>query len=231
MHHIDIAKELPMVQQIARSLARKAPDRIDVDELISAGSMGLVEAAARFSPERGVSFADFARSRARGAMLDFLRSTDPTSRAARRRLRELDRARELLSHRLKRQPNDEELAAFFETDLDAYYRERDRTTNLQLVSLESLGLSADAQERVVEALCCDDPSPAQRSAFKELRATLAEAISKLPHKQQLTLSLYYVEELRLREIGEILGVSESRVCQLHTAALRALRGLMEEAAV
>lgn len=227
MPHLDVTPQLPMVRATARRLAARLPPRVDLDDLVAAGNLGLVEAAARFDPSRGVGFTEFARVRVQGAMLDALRSRAASSRGTRRLRRELDETRCTLAHRLGRAPEDQEVAAAMGIPVDELERRERAAVPMRVVSLEDLGVGDDVQSRLVKALASREVDPDERIALAEAVERVAAAVETLPGRQRLVLSLYYVEDLRLREIGEMLGVTESRVCQLHTAALRALRALLE----
>ena len=223
MHAPDLVAQLPMVEAMARSLAARLPPPADVDELVSAGQLGLVEAAGRYDPLRGVSFADFARPRVRGAMLDTLRALAPSSRGARRLRREVDETARTLGHRLGRAPETEEVASALGIDLGTLHGRVAAALPLRTVSLDDLGVDEGRGSRVARALASPGASADERLLAEEVRDRVATALETLGERPRLVLSLYYLEALRLREIGELLGVSESRVCRIHTAALRALR--------
>ena len=223
MHAPDLVAQLPMVEAMARSLAARLPPPADLDELVSAGRLGLVEAAGRYDPHRGVSFADFARPRVRGAMLDTLRALAPSSRGARRLRREVDETARSLGHRLGRTPEAEEVAGALGIDLGTLHGRVAAAQSLRTVSLDDLGMDEGTGSRVARALASPDAGADDRLLAEEVRGQVAAALEGLAERPRLVLSLYYLEELRLREIGELLGVTESRVCRIHTAALRALR--------
>lgn len=219
----EVTEHLPLVHQIARQMAARAPVRVDLDDLVGAGTVGLLEAAQRYDQARGVSFVDFARRRVKGAMIDALRATAPSSRRSRRQRRELEACRQELAHRLGREPEPEEVAEYLGIDLAELGAREQRAAGPRVLSLDELGLGHGEQSLVAEALRTQEVSAEARLALDEARRRVAEAVETLGERQRLVLSLYYVEELKLREIGEILGVSESRVCQIHTSALRQLR--------
>lgn len=223
-----VETHLPMVRQLARRLASRLPAHVELDDLVSAGALGLVEAADRFDADRGVSFADFARRRVEGAMLDTLRASTPTTRASRRLHREIESTRTQLGHRLGRLPEDEEIAAALGVDTRTLADKCAASAPLKVVGFEDLGVQDSARALVAAALQSEDARPDEVLALDEAKARIAEAVEALPERQRLVLSLYYVEELRLREIGELLGVTESRVCQIHGAAVRALRTAFRE---
>ena len=217
-----VAQHAPLLKRIAYHLVSRLPASVQVDDLIQAGVVGLLEAARHYDPSQGASFETYAGIRMRGAMLDELRKTDWTPRSVHRKTRQLAEAVQEVEHREGRSARDAEIAQQMDMDLEDYYRLlRDVATSRILSVDEILGFSEDHNREA-------DTGPLehlQQNAFKE---ALAETIDGLPQRERYVLALYYDEELNLREIGEVLGVSESRVCQIHSQALIRLRARMKD---
>lgn len=206
------------VESVARNLARKLPPPTELADLMSAGALGLIEAAARFDPARGDSFEAFARIRIRGAMLDDIRLRDTMSRDMRRTYRTVNQSMARLAQLLGRAPTEDEVAADTGMSVDELRAQRAQWTGARVVGLEDAG--ADLLERIADENA-DDPQ--ELAARREVLDRLAHHIATLPERMQLVLSLYYRENLSLKEIGVVLGVSECRVCQIHGDATRRLR--------
>ena len=212
------AKFYPHVQKVARWLARRLPDHVEIDELVSAGAIGLMKAAERFDPERVVGFEAFAKFRIRGAMLDDLRTRDTLSRDMRRLSNELNEATRKLEAQLGRSPDQEELANALGLDLDGFHTRQQKLSGSSVVGIDDAG--PDLLERTSD---CNSPDPFEITAHREVLARLVSEIDDLPERMQQVISLYYCENMNLREIGHILGVTETRVCQIHVQATRRLR--------
>jgi RNA polymerase sigma factor for flagellar operon FliA len=217
-----VTQYYPFVERVARRLARRLPDHVAVEDLISSGAMGLIEAAERFDPKQGQTFEGFAERRIKGAMLDDIRRRDTLSRDMRRLWSELRRSTDKLSHQLGRAPADDELARHLGIPLEDLHARRLKLSGATVLAYDEI--DPDVIGRQVKST--DDPYSS--TARSELRAQLTHALTALPERLQQVLSLYYAEELSLREIGQVLGVTESRVCQLHGEATKRLRGLMGE---
>jgi RNA polymerase sigma factor for flagellar operon FliA len=204
---------LPRVHRIARGVCRQLPSHIAAEDLAHAGVLGMLTALRSFD-ERRTDRADvYVARRVRGAILDELRALDPLSRDQRRDARTLAAATRGLETELGRAPDDDEIAGRAGLAVERLREVRERAAAAAPLPLDALPL-----ER--EGVTCD---PVERIAIEEQRGALTAAISALPARQKIVLSLYYVEELSLKEIGQVLGVSESRVCQLHGMAVKALR--------
>ena len=211
---------LPQLKRLAGRLAARLPPHIDVRDLAQAGLVGLLDAMERFDPERGILFWSYAESRVRGAMLDSLRRLDPLPRAVRRRRRELEQAFARLEGRLGRAATDHELA----DELGVTPEELAKT--FEEVRGMEVGLClADGTGDLIQFVADEEsPDPFTLLERREMREHLAESIRLLPDRDQLLVSLYYKEELTMKEIGKVLNVNESRVSQLHTRAVLRLRG-------
>ncbi len=225
-----IIKYAPLIKYVAGRLAMKLPPNVDVNDLISAGVMGLIDAINRFDPSRNIQFKTFAEFRIRGAMLDELRSLDWVPRSVRKKATLIEKAYLELEQKLGRPAEDDEVAEALGVTLDEFYKMLEETKNVSFVDIENIKRKIpDLNEEDIFDLIEDpnQPDPFDECELKELRDTLAEAIDELPEKEKLVLSLYYYEGLTMREIGEILGYTESRISQLHSKALARLRGKLK----
>jgi RNA polymerase sigma factor for flagellar operon FliA len=212
------ARFFPYIEKVARRLARRLPAHVEIDDLVSAGVIGLMEAAERFDPKRVDRFEAFAEFRIRGAMLDDLRARDTLSRDMRRLSNELREATRRLESQLGRSPDQGELADTLGLKVDELYTRQQKLSGSSVVGIDDAG--PDFLERTSDA---NSPDPFEVTAHREALAHLVSGIDDLPEKMQQVLSLYYCENMNLKEIGEILGVTESRVCQIHGEATRRLR--------
>lgn len=223
----------PLVKYVAGRVGTGLPTHVDVGDLIQSGIFGLVDAIEKFEPERGLRFETYAMQRIRGAILDDLRSQDWVPRVVRSKAREAERALERLGARLRRTPTDAELATELNVSLDDL---RDLYGQLRLtsvVAIEDLVAAGKESGSLVDTLPDDDAvDPAAVLVDQDNRRQLAEAIAQLAERDRVVVSLYYFESLTLAEIGKVLGVTESRVSQLHTRAVLRLRAkLVEQAPV
>lgn len=217
----------PLVKYVVSRLAINLPVILDLDDVLSYGAIGLLDALDRYDPARGVKFETFAIARIRGAILDALRALDPVPRSARQKVHEIERAFATLSDQLGRQPSDAEVAQYLEMDPERYEQAL-QYGNCTIVSLDSL-LEGDEEDGTPISRALEDhgqPSPPDRVAEREAFFQLRSALRQLPERERLILALYYHEELTMKEISRVLRISESRVCQLHARALAVLRGLL-----
>jgi RNA polymerase sigma factor for flagellar operon FliA len=220
------AKFFPYIEKVARRLARRLPAHVEIDDLISSGVIGLMEAAERFDPNRVDRFEAFAEFRIRGAMLDDLRSRDTLSRDMRRLSNELRDATRRLEAQLGRAPDHEEIAKRLGVGVDELYARQQKLSGSSVVGIDDAG--PDLLERTGDQSATD---PFEAASRRELLGRLVSGIGDLPEKMQQVLSLYYCDNLNLKEIGTVLGVTESRVCQIHGEATRRLRDTLGELAV
>ncbi|HEY6550481.1 MAG TPA: FliA/WhiG family RNA polymerase sigma factor, partial [Solirubrobacterales bacterium] len=224
----------PMVKFVAGRLGAGLPSHVDDADLISYGLMGLIGAIERFEPERGIKFETFAMTRIRGAIIDELRSLDWVPRSVRSRAREIEAAQAALEHQLQRAPSEAELASKLGISEDELQTSLLEIANSSVYALDELWTVSDSSGDQVSLLdTISDPratDPQESLASSEVKDRLTEAIASLPEREQLVVALYYYENLTLREIGEVLGVTESRVSQLHTKAVMRLKSGLQTAA-
>ena len=218
----------PLVKFIAGRMASGLPSHVEESDLISYGLLGLIGAIQRFDTEREIKFETFAVARIKGAIIDELRSLDWVPRSVRARAREVEKAHQKLEASLQRAPTDEEVARELEMEVEEFQGVLLEIANSSVLALDDLWTFADpeggSQVSVLDTI--KDPrgvDPLAEAASSELKDRLADAIESLPERERLVIALYYYENLTLREIGEVLGVTESRVSQLHTKAVLGLR--------
>jgi RNA polymerase sigma factor for flagellar operon FliA len=221
-----IVNYAPLVKYVAGRLGSGLPAHVDEGDLVSYGLLGLINAIDRFDPERDIKFETYAIARIRGSIIDELRALDWVPRSVRSRAREIERAIRELECKLGRAPNDEEIAAKVGLTADELEESLTDISRSSIAALDELwSTSGDGDQVSLLDTLEDEGSaqPAEALDETEIREALAEAISRLPEREKLVVTLYYYEELTLREIGEVLGVTESRVSQLHTKAVLRLR--------
>jgi RNA polymerase sigma factor FliA len=222
----------PMVKFVAGRLGAGLPSHVEDADLISYGLVGLIGAIERFDPERGIKFETFAMTRIRGSIIDELRSLDWVPRSVRSRAREIETAQAKLEHELQRAPTDAELAArlgMSEAELQSSLLEIANSSVYALDELWTVSDSSGDQVSLIDTIPdADAADPQEALASSEVKDLLTEAIGSLPEREQLVIALYYYENLTLREIGEVLGVTESRVSQLHTKAVMRLRSRLQQ---
>jgi len=216
-----VMEHVGLVRALAGRLAHRVPSQVEVSELISVGVLGLIDAASRFKPTLGVPFDAFARRRIHGAMLDALRDLDWAPRSVRKLGRTMDGTVARLRHELGREPEEKEIAGALNVSEVEYTRILDQLKTAELATIRQ-STNEDGTSSLEVAV---DPGegPYARLEREELRQLLAEAITELPERERQILALYYQEELTLAEIGQVIGVGESRVSQLRTQAIGRLR--------
>ena len=214
-----------LVKRIAYHLMSRLPPSVHADDLIQAGMIGLIEASRKFDPEQGASFETYAGIRIRGAMLDEIRRTDWTPRSVHRKAREVAEVVRKIENEKGRDARDIEVAEAMGLGLAEYHKILQDATGCRIFSLEDPGTLGEDGYSYNNRQPDQPLENLQKSDFKQ---GLAGAIKGLPERERLVMALYYDEELNLREIGEVLGVSESRVCQIHGQALIRLRARMEK---
>jgi RNA polymerase sigma factor FliA len=217
----------PLVKYVAGRLGSGLPAHVDEGDLVSYGLLGLIGAIERFDPTRDIKFETYAISRIKGAIIDELRALDWVPRSVRSRARDIERAIAELESKLGRAPDDEEIAAkvgITVEELESSLTEISRSSIAALDELWTVSGDGGDQVSLLDTIeDVDGPDPQDALAQTELREALGESIARLPEREKLVVTLYYYEELTLREIGEVLGVTESRVSQLHTKAILRLK--------
>ncbi len=221
-----LTEHLTSVRFIARKLHQTLPRHVELDDLISAGMVGLMEACNRFDVRRHVQFKSYAQFRIRGAILDWLRTLDWGPRELRRKGRAIAEATRALTQRLGRAPGEHEIAEALEMDLEELQQLIGELRSLELGSLNAEHSKDEEDEELEYVPASPEEDPLFLCLAAESRQRLIDAIEELPEKERLVLTLYYYEELTMREIGLTLGVVESRVSQIHSGAVRRLRSTL-----
>ena len=222
-----IHQHLPDVKRIVYRIAAHLPASIEVDDLINAGIIGLIEAVEKFDPSRDNGFMTYAMFRIKGAVLSELRSRDFLSRSTRRKLRELEDAHDRLEKKLGREVKDKEVSEELGLELDEYYKIK-KMSGICFISLDDFRYPTKEEKGnfISQFSNNDDEDAYTLTGMKEVQAGIARAISALPEKEKMVISLYYWDELTMKEIGKVLDITESRVSQIHAEAVTRLRARM-----
>ncbi|AJE98191.1 RNA polymerase sigma factor FliA [Pandoraea apista] len=219
----------PLVRRLALQLMAKLPASVELEDLIQAGMLGLLDASNRYQETQGAQFETYASQRIRGAMLDELRELDWASRGIRKTARQIEQAVQRLEQRLGRGPSESEIAGEMSIGLSEYQQMLQDVHGCQLIYYEDF--EAADEEPFIDRICSDPGADPLTMLLDEgLRSGVVDAIEHLPEREKLLMSLYYEQGLNLREIGAVLEVSESRVCQLHSQAISRLRATLREKA-
>jgi RNA polymerase sigma factor for flagellar operon FliA len=221
-----IVEYSPLIKYIALRLAMRLPPSIELDDLISAGVIGLIDAIEKFNPDKDTQFKTYAEIRVRGAMLDELRAQDWVPRSVRQKATTVTNAYQKLEQELGRPAEDEEVADAMGMEIGEFHDFLQQSSGQPILSIEDLGgVSKDGEKRdLMEVLAgTKETDPETLARLDEIRSIIAQAIDLLPEKERLVVSLYYYEELTMKEIGEVLGITESRVSQIHTKCVLRLR--------
>lgn len=217
----------PLVKRIAHHMMAKLPASVQVDDLIQAGMIGLLDAIDRYEGSHGWQFESYASQRIRGAILDQLREADWLPRSLRKKMRQVEAAVNTLEQRLGRAPGEQDLAKELNISIDEYHEILQDGRGGQLIYYEDF--QTNDEETFLDRFCSDTQSnPLEALLDESLRETLIKAITDLPPREKMVMGMHYEQEMNLREIGEVLGVSESRVCQLHTQAVARLRSRLRD---
>lgn len=222
----------PLVKYVAGRMGTGLPAHVEEDDLISYGLLGLMDAVERYDTTRKIKFETYAISRIKGSIIDELRSMDWVPRSVRSWARKVERAVTDLENRLKRAPSDPEIAAELEVTEDELENILTQVSHASIVALDEFwtisGSGGDKVALIDTVQDFSSPEPAQKYGIQAMKERLAEAIKRLPEREKTVIGLYYYEGLTLKEIGEVLGVTESRVSQLHTKAILRLKGRIKD---
>ena len=225
-----LLEHLPVVRFLARRIHERLPQHVDIEDLVSAGVVGLMDAFSKFDPDKRVQFRSYAQFRIRGAILDSLRTLDWSPRELRRKGRAVEEAIRLATARLGRAPTETEIAAELEVSLDDYQQLLGDLKGLEIGTLHAERNEDSGEEELAYVPGRPEEDPLFRCLKGELEERLAEAIQNLPDRERLVMTLYYYEEMTMREIGLALGVVESRVSQVHASAVVHLRAALRDLA-
>jgi RNA polymerase sigma factor for flagellar operon FliA len=221
----------PLIKYIASRIAIRLPPHIDLNDLINAGVIGLIDAIEKFDAGKQIKFKTYAEFRIRGAILDELRSMDWVPRSVRQKARKVEDAYARLEYSLGRPASDDEVAQEMNVDMDTFHRLLSDTASVSLLSLDDLGEddSDQSKRNLLEFIIQDNKDwPSHKIRYAEVSTMVAKAIQSLPEKERMVISLYYYDELTMKEIGHVLKFTESRVSQIHTKAILRLRSKMQK---
>jgi RNA polymerase sigma factor FliA len=225
--HLDMNATLkqysPLVRRLAHQMIAKLPANVEVDDLIQVGMIGLTDALSRFDAGQGVQFETFATQRIRGAMLDELRGADWMSRGTRKQQRTIEHAVHRLEQTLGRAPVESEIAKEMGLSLSEYQELLGKVRGTQLIYLEDMSGDDGDADFLDRHVVDEDSNPLDQLEDQRMRAALIDAIKVLPEREQYVMSMYYEHDMNLKEIAAVLGVTESRVCQLHSQTIARLR--------
>lgn len=223
-----LEQHVPLVKKLAHQMKAKLPPSVEVDDLIQAGMIGLLDAVNRYEETHGAQFETYAVQRIRGAMLDELRSSDWLPRSIRQNMRKIEVAMSKLQQRLGRAPKETEIAKELKISLEDYQEMLNEGGGHQLVYYEDFH-EKDENEHFLDRYCVDESGdPLQALMNGGFREAVIQAIEALPEREKILMGLYYEQEMNLKEIGAVMGVSESRVCQLHSQAVARMRARLRE---
>lgn len=222
---------LPQVHYLARRIHERLPESVLLEDLVSAGTLGLIDAIEKFDPAKNVQFRSYAQFRIRGAILDSLRAVDWSPRELRRKARAIEEAAQRLASTLGRAPTDQETADAMQMPLRSLQELMGELRGLEIgtLTVENLSDETVQEERSASLTLDEEPSPFDHCLESEMKKLLAWCIDRLGDREKQVLALYYFEELTMKEIGAVLGVVESRVSQVHTAAVVKMRAMMRHA--
>jgi RNA polymerase sigma factor for flagellar operon FliA len=223
-----ITEYLPYVKRIVHRIAVHLPSTIDIDDLMNVGVIGLIQAVDRYDPKRDNKFMTYAVFRIKGAVLSELRSRDFLSRSNRRKIREMENTYLSLEQKLGREVNEVDVAQAMGVEVEQVHRTR-QMSSISFISFEELGFSSrEEKEKLLSYLIDNDEDALTLTRLKEIKGAVVKAIEDLPEKEKLVISLYYLEELTMKEAGKVLGITESRVSQIHSQAIQRLRAKLKK---
>jgi len=226
-----VLEHTPLIRYIVNRIAVRLPSHIDLDDLHNTGVIGLMDAIEKYDPEKNCKFKTYAEFRIKGAILDQLRSLDWVPRSVRQKSRRLERAYGEVEQRLGRSASDDEVADSLGLQIDKFHELLNQVRGISLVNLEEIrGTNSDGDRTgtyadIIEDVNSENPFASLKLA--EMKQAIGQTIGALPEKERLVISLYYYEDLNMKEIGGILGITESRVCQIHTKAVLRLRAKLK----
>ena len=223
-----LRKYSPLVRRLAHHMIAKLPPSVELDDLIQVGMIGLTEAIARFEPSQGVQFETFASQRIRGAMIDELREGDWMSRGSRKSQKDIEQAVHRLQQKLHRPPMESEIAKELGMSLADYQHLLAKVRGTQLVYLEDINGGEDEDSFLDRHMGVHEADPSAVLQDQRMRMALVAAIKGLPDREQQIMSMYYEHDMNLKEIAAVLGVTESRICQLHSQSIARLRARLRE---
>ncbi len=224
-----IEEFLPIIKHLAYKVSRGFDDDGITEDLISSGVLGLLEAMEKFDPSRGIKLNTFAYLRIRGAMIDELRKRDWFPRSARTKAKKLEEVIRKLESQLGRYPREEEVAEELKVDIDDYLVMLKDFGSLSILSIEDISeVSGMDRDGIIRYVMEEGASPEKCAEMRELESLLGREIDRLPEKQRLVLSLYYYEDMNMKEIAEVLGITEARISQIHSQAVLSLRTFLKK---
>lgn len=221
----------PLIKYIATRLASRLPAHVSLDDLISCGIIGLIDAIDKFDLDKNVQFKTYAEFRIKGAMLDELRALDWVPRSVRSKITQLDTTYSSMEKKLGRPANDDEMAKTLNLSLEEFHKLLDETKSITFMDIELIKQRSPEMKSaaITDIIDSGTTDPFAALSFAQIRALVAQAIGDLPEKEKLTVSLYYFEELTMKEIGLVLGYTESRISQMHSKAVLRLRSKLKKA--
>ena len=215
---------MPVIKNLAYKMSFGFNDPDLMDELISAGVLGLLESYERFIPKLGTKLSTFAYLRIKGAMIDELRSRGWTTRTQHAKVKQIEKVINQLENNLGRHPDEQEIVDFMGIDIDHYHSMLKNIINVKILNIDEIfEIAGEEKDKVVQYITDNTESPDDFVYLKQIKSILAKEIDNLPEKQKMVLSLYYHEELNMKEVASVLGITEARVCQIHTQAILNLR--------
>ena len=223
-----ILEHAPLIKYIAHRIALRVPPHIEVQDLIDAGVVGLIDAIEKYDPSKDVKFKTYAEFRIRGAIFDELRSLDWVPRSIRKMINKLEEAYITLEQQLDRPATDEEVAEAMGLEMEDFYQVLRQASGVCLMSIDQTLNTDDSKKTILEFTeDVHEQNPCEQFAASEMKELVAKVINNLPEKERMVISLYYYEELTMKEIGKVLHLTESRVSQIHTKTILRLRGRLK----
>ncbi|HHG73538.1 MAG TPA: FliA/WhiG family RNA polymerase sigma factor [Persephonella sp.] len=225
-----IMEFLPKIQYIVQSIKQEnLPPTVTEEDLINTGVLGLIDAINKYDPEKGVKLSTYAEIRIRGHIIDSLRKLDWVPRNIRQKARHIEAAILEVEQKLGREATPEEIAEYLGMDVEEYMKYAEKISNSSLISIDTkVGIDEDSTTSLWQILSINDDTPDKHVEEEELKRIISDIISKLKERERLVITLYYYEELSMKEIGEILGLTESRISQIHTKTMLKIRNMISK---